>query len=80
MNGCRYDHYYYFYYFYYNDYYCRYDHYCAWLDQSIGAANHRPFLGFVTSLLFMSSFGSSSLAQHAHRGNWRWQLLLHNQS
>ena len=43
----------------------RYDHYCAWTDAPIGAANHRAYLGFVASLLAVCAVGGAQLAAAA---------------
>ena len=43
----------------------RYDHYCAWTDAPIGAANHRAYLGFVASLLAACVVGGAQLAAAA---------------
>ena len=43
----------------------RYDHYCAWTDSPIGAANHRAYLCFVVALLCGCALGGTQLASAA---------------
>ena len=42
----------------------RYDHYCSWVDEPIGAANHRAFLAFVLSMVLACSIGACQMLQH----------------
>ncbi len=59
----------------------RYDHYCAWTDTAVGAANHRAYLGFVASLLVAAVVVASHFAQHAAAAGLTWRrALLNNES
>ena len=48
----------------------RYDHYCAWVDEPIGAANHRPYLAFVTCMLTTCAVGGVQLISAACARGW----------
>jgi hypothetical protein len=50
----------------------RYDHYCAWVDEPVGAENHRAYLGFVTSMLLTCWVGSSQFLAAAHARGVSW--------
>lgn len=55
----------------------RYDHYCAWTDRPICAANHRAYFGFVATLLLCVLVGGVQL----WRAGIGWRaLVLHNAS
>ena len=43
------------------------DHYCAWVDEPIGAANHRAYLGFVVSMLSTCLLGATQLLHAASK-------------
>ncbi|KAL1508349.1 hypothetical protein AB1Y20_004459 [Prymnesium parvum] len=58
----------------------RYDHFCFWIDQPVGAHNHRAFLGFVLSITLTCAVGAYLLAQHAAAEGWEWSRLLLNES
>ena len=48
----------------------RYDHYCTWVDEPIGAANHRAFLGFVLSMIATCFVGAAQLGTAAYAAGW----------
>ena len=43
----------------------RYDHYCTWVDEPIGAANHRAFLSFVSCMAATCLIGAAQLGYAA---------------
>ena len=43
----------------------RYDHYCAWVDAPIGAANHRAYIAFVAAMIATCAIGSAQLLHAA---------------
>eukprot|EP00900_Chrysochromulina_parva_P026897 jgi/Chrpa1/8841/Chrysochromulina_OHIO_Genome00021181-RA len=55
----------------------RYDHYCAWVDEPIGAANHRAYLGFVTCMLLTCAIGAWQLLSYEGRRWCTWQRVLY---
>ena len=61
----------------------RYDHYCAWVDEPVGSANHRAYLGFVTSITVTCLLGAAQLGGVATSGPDGWSLARawhHNES
>lgn len=52
----------------------RYDHYCAWVNEPIGAANHRAYLLFVVSMSSTCIVGGVQLILAASRGGWSPRL------
>lgn len=57
----------------------RYDHYCAWIDESVGAANHRPFLAFLLAMVSACGLGMRELF-FRHPGSSWGAMLLENRS
>jgi palmitoyltransferase len=58
----------------------RYDHYCAWIDEPVGAANHRPFVLFLVCMLATCLLGMGQLMRlHPSSETWA-QLLQANRS
>lgn len=57
----------------------RYDHYCAWVDEPVGAANHRAYLLFVSSML-VTCVGGAAQMVHATvtRAGWSPSLAWHH--
>ena len=56
----------------------RYDHYCAWIDEPIGSANHRAYVGFVACMLATCVVGAWQLGSR-EMGAWR-QVYANNAS
>ena len=63
----------------------RMDHYCVWLNNSIGFGNHRRFLLFITAHFVLSvcfvvmisrSLNAVAVAAHALGGSWSAAILL----
>lgn len=48
----------------------RYDHYCAWVDEPIGSANHRAYLAFVASMFLTCAIGGLQLISAAIANGW----------
>lgn len=46
-----------------NRHVARFDHYCVWLNNSVGEENYRFFLIFLAVHMFMLSYGSYAIAQ-----------------
>ena len=55
----------------------RYDHYCSWVDEPIGAANHRAYLGFVACMLLTCAIGAWQLLRYEGRRWCTWQRVLY---
>uniref|UniRef100_A0A7S2DAC2 Palmitoyltransferase n=1 Tax=Haptolina brevifila TaxID=156173 RepID=A0A7S2DAC2_9EUKA len=59
----------------------RYDHYCSWIDEPVGAVNHRAYLGFITAMLATGAVGSwQLLGSSVVPGASQWAALRSNQS
>ena len=52
----------------------RYDHYCAWVDEPVGAANHRAYLGFVASMSSTCLLGGAQIVSVVMAGADGWSL------
>jgi hypothetical protein len=53
----------------------RYDHYCAWVDEPIGSANHRAYLAFVTSIFLTCLIGGLQLVSAAVGNGWSGRAM-----
>lgn len=58
----------------------RYDHYCAWIDEPIGAANHRPFVLFLVCMLGTCALGMGQLVRLRPSSAGWMQMLQANRS
>ena len=59
----------------------RYDHYCSWVDEPIGAANHRAYLCFVLAMMITCGVGAGQLLSYELRRWCTWRrILLSNES
>jgi len=58
----------------------RYDHYCAWIDEPVGASNHRAFVAYLVGMLVTTVLGMRRLLL-LHPGSVSWlQMLRSNRS
>lgn len=55
----------------------RYDHYCSWVDEPIGSANHRAYLAFVASMFVTCLVGGLQLVQTSFALGWSAQHAWH---